>query len=66
MSERKQQGSKYIQTYRRAGQIVLVDGRGVITALPVCDGVPEEVNMRYAQAVAKAVQDYGKYIGVYA
>lgn len=66
MSERKQQGNKYIQTYRRPGQLIFVDTGGVIAVLPCADGVPEEINTKYAQAVAKAIEDYGRCIGVYA
>ncbi len=65
MSERKQSGSKYIQTYRRPGRIIFVDGGGVIAALPCSDNVPEEVNMRYVQALVTAMVEYGRCIGVY-
>ncbi len=65
MSERKQAGSKWIQTYRRPGRIIFVDGGGVIAALPCSDNVPEDINMKYAQALLKAIEEYGRCIGVY-
>lgn len=65
MSERKQQKSKYVQVYRRPGQIVFGDAGGVISVVPCLDTMPEEINMQYALAIAKAMEAYGKYVGAY-
>lgn len=65
MTERKKQTSKYVQVYRRPGQIVFVDAGGVISTVPCLDTMPEEINMQYAQAITTAMVAYGKYVGAY-
>lgn len=65
MSTKTQKGNRYIQTYRRPGQIVFADSGGVIATVPCADNVPEDVNMKYGQALLKVMEGYGRSIGVY-
>ncbi len=65
MSEGKQGVNRFVQTYRRAGQILFVDGGGLVGCVQCVDGVPEELNAAYSKAISEAIIKYGKAVGVY-